>query len=148
MLKAVLIVCLFFGLISMVAVGGKKQEWIYLLLLFTLVLSVGADFVRREIFLPESDGDSVETYQALPESQALHSAVASHVRTLTGEYPLSVESDLAVDGEEYRLTYIRVVIRTGDEKEVERALCQTFSFRGFSVIRSSEGSGKNIGLGP
>lgn len=148
MLKALLIVCLFFGLISMIAIGGKKQEWIYLLLLFILVLSVGADLLKREVSLPESDVNSAETYQALPETQALHSAVASHVRTLTGEYPVSVESDLSSNGEDYGLTYIRVVIRVGDAKEVERALCQSFSFGGFAVRRAPEASGEDLGLAP
>ena len=148
MLKALLIVCLFFGMISLIVLGGKRQEWIYLLLILSLVFSVGTDFLKREVSFEVAGDGASATYEAFPESQALHSAVASHVRAMTGEYPASVESDLEVVGEKLKLTYIRVVIHTGDEKEVERALCQAFSFRGFSVFREPEKSDEGFGLAP
>lgn len=138
MLQSLLLSCLFFGLISMILPSDRRFEWVYLLLIVVLLLSVligvsegGFVFPEPEVFWEENS--------MLPESQALYSTVSSRVEDLTGYPPVSVESDLSKNEDTYTLTWVRVVLRAGNEKEVQDALRDAFSFEGFVVIREETG---------
>ncbi len=142
MLVSLLLSCLFFGLISMILPSGRKTEWIYVLLISVLILSVGSQLGKMDFSFPESEDAILEFSDSSPESAALQSAVSDKVLSLTGQTPLSVESDLQCYEDTYELTWIRVVIRSGNEQEVQRALQEAFSFQGFAVVREdSDGSG-------
>ena len=147
MLVSLLLSCLFFGLISMVLPSGRKTEWIYVLLISVLILSVGSHLGAMDFSLPETEDIFGKAPDLLPESAALQSAVSNHVFSLTGQMPLSVESDLQRREDTYVLTWIRVVIRSGNEQEVQDALQKDFSFPGFTVIREdSAGSRQDFHL--
>ena len=149
MLVSLLLSCLFFGLISMILPSGRKSEWIYVLLISVLILSVGSHLGKMDFALPQIEDVSTGTPDLLPESAALQSAVANHVFSLTGQMPLSVESDLKRRDDGYELTWIRVVIRSGKEQEVQDVLQKTFSFKGFTVIRGNfDGSRQDFHLFP
>lgn len=150
MLVSLLLSCLFFGLISMILPSDHRNEWLFLLLISVLILSV-CNHVTAEGVLPDFSEESFTASESSssrsPESAALHSAVSSQVVSLTGNAPLSVESDLQRKGEEYQLSWIRVKIRDGNEKEVQNALQEAFSFEGFFVSKVDDGgSGKDINL--
>ncbi len=149
MLKALLIACLFFGLITMILMEDRRSEWIYLLLLSVLVFSVGSGLIGTDFALPDREEFLPDQESFLPESEALASAVSDEVLMLTGERPVSVRSDLRRDEDSYSLTRIRVVIRTGDETEVQNALQKSFSFEGFTVVREeADGPGGSFGVLP
>ena len=150
MLVSLLLSCLFFGLISMILPSHRRNEWISLLLISVLILSVWNQ-ISAEGVLPELSvesftvSDSFESHS--PESAALHSAVSSQVYSLTGSSPLSVESDLQRMDETYQLSWIRVKIRDGNEKEVQNALQEAFSFEGFFVTKvDDDGPGEDLNL--
>ena len=140
MLVSLLLSCLFFGLISMALPSDRRNEWIYLLLIAVLTVSFLGYFGTREI-LPEIPEESVsaEDFSGMfPESAALHSAVSTHITSLTGSPPSSVESDLKREGEGYQLSWIYVEIQDGNEKEVQYALQKAFSFEGFTVVKANQ----------
>ncbi len=138
MLVSLLLSCLFFGLISMILPSDKKTEWIYVLLISVLIFSVGSHLSEIKFSLPEPKEYYPEDVSALPESAALEAAVSLQVYSLTGQHPLSVESDLQRREENYELTRILVVIRSGNEKEVQDALRKTFSFQGITVVSQKD----------
>ncbi len=133
-MQSLLLTCLFFGLISMILPLTGKTEWIYLLLLLVVASSLISTLFREVEFGEIDSRQSVEYDVSAPSSAALNLAVSSQVRQLTGEVPISVENDLSLVGEEYRLTQITVVLQAGDEKEVQYALEKAFSFPGFTVV--------------
>lgn len=147
MLVSLLLSCLFFGLISMILPSGRKSEWIYVLLISVLILSVGSHLGMMDFSIPETEDVSSEASDLLPESVALQSAVSNHVFSLTGQMPILVESDLQRRENTYELTWIRVVIRSGNEQEVQDALQKDFSFQGFTVVReNTDGSHQDFHL--
>ncbi len=147
MLVSLLLSCLFFGLISMILPSGRKTEWIYVLLISVLILSVGSHLGKMNFSLPQTEDVSIETPDLFPESVALQTAVSNYVFSLTGQMPLSVESDLKCQENVYELTWIRVVIRSGKEWEVQDALQKYFSFQGFTVVREDfDGSHQDFHL--
>ncbi len=149
MLVSLLLSCLFFGLISMILPSDKKTEWIYVLLIAILILSIGSHLSNMDFTLPEPEEFFPENVSAFPESAALESAVSLQVYSLTGQSPLSVESDLQRKGDDYELTRISVVLRSGNEKEVQDALQKSFSFQGFIVTSQEvDGSGEDFHLLP
>ena len=147
MLVSLLLSCLFFGLISMILPSDRRNEWIHLLLVSLLILSA-CNHVLTFDFPSEFPEEIVpEITEVFPESAALHSAVSSQVLSLTGSAPLSVESDLRHNGNEYQLTWIRVEIQDGNEKEVQDALQTVFSFEGFTVRKiQGDRSGEDLDL--
>lgn len=149
MLVSLLLSCLFFGLISMILPSDKKTEWIYVLLICVLILSVGSHLSNVDFTLPEPGEYFPQDVAVFPEAAALESAVSSKVCSLTGQTPLSVESDLQRQENGYELTRILVVIQSGNEKEVQDALQKSFSFPGFSVVsKEGDGSGENFNVLP
>lgn len=149
MFRSLLLSCLFFGLISMILPYDRRSEWMSLLLIAVLMLSFVGNFSAADWVFPESEEIVSETSEVLPEAAALRSAVSSEIFSLTGEPPVSVESDLEKQGDSYSLTQIRVVIRVGNEKEVQDALQKAFSFQGFTVIREeTDRSDGGLNLSP
>ena len=119
----------------MILPATSKTNYIYLLLILVLLLSLCGSVVDLDFdfIIPQEDQTNFET--ALPESAVLHSVISARVKELTGETPVSVESDLSQNEKGYRLTRIFVVIRWGEELEVQNALEETFSFSGFVVSK-------------
>ncbi|MBQ1965148.1 MAG: hypothetical protein II348_00530 [Clostridia bacterium] len=133
MLQSLLLTCLFFGLISMIIPNTSKKEWIYLLLLFVVISSLGFTLLRSEVSMEFSSAEGVEYTSSLPESAALNSVVYTRVSEITGSPPRLVENDLTLSENGYRLTRISVVLQSGNAKEVQNALEESFSFQGFQV---------------
>ncbi|MBO5221884.1 MAG: hypothetical protein J6C26_06200 [Clostridia bacterium] len=149
MLRSLVLFVLFFGLISMILPEDRKGEWIRLLLVVILFLSVlfnmRFDFSLDSIELPSEPSVTVGN----AEREVLHSAVAAAVCSVTGERPISVESDLSIKGEDVSLTEIRVVIRSGDREGVLNELRRRFSFEGFLVFcEEINGSGEAFSVFP
>ena len=131
--QSLLLVCLFFGLISMIVPLSPKREWIYLLLFFVVALSLGKTLLSSDFSVTFSSDQVPEYTASLPESAALNSVVCARVTELTGSPPRSVENDLSLTENGYRLTRISVVLQSGNAKEVQNALEESFSFQGFRV---------------
>ena len=149
MLVSVLLSCLFFGLISMILPFDRRSEWVYFLLIVVLMISVGTRITEIDFTIPDVEEFTSEYDQSLPEAAAVESAVSTHVLSLTGSAPISVDCDLRREGKSYRLTRISVVITKGEEKEVQSALETAFSFRGFTVVREkTDQSDQALGVSP
>lgn len=134
MLKSLLLACLFFGLISMIVPYGAKSEWVYFLLICVLFVSVAANLSGVRFSFPEVSQIPVEETLA-PQTAMLRTTVSEEVIRLTGSPPARVDIDLEADDGTYVLNTVYVVISAGDEREVEYALRQTFSFQGIFVLR-------------
>ncbi len=140
MVKSLLIACLFLGLISMILPDDRRGEWVRLLLIVVLMISLTVKVFETDwkSFPFESEQHSLSV--SSPEKTVLHHTVSDKVKSLTGVPPLSVESDFAVEGEEVTLSYIYVVIRSGNGEEVQNALRDAFSFGGITVVEKEDGS--------
>ena len=109
------------------------------MLIFVLIVSIGSQVGKMDLSLPEIENFQFEINGVFPEASVLETIVSNRVHSLTGQNPVSVESDLERLGDSYKLTWIRVVIPSGNEQEVQNALQKDFSFQGFTVVRESEG---------
>ena len=149
MLQSLLLTCLFFGLISMIIPNTSKTEWIYFLLLFVVISSLGSTLLRSDVSMEFSSAEGVEYTSSLPESAALNSVVYARVSEITGSPPRLVENDLTLSENGYRLTRISVVLQSGNAKEVQNALEESFSFQGFQVSGGEDvQSGGAVNLHP
>ena len=134
MIKSVLLICLFVGFLSMLAVDGKNAEWIGFLLIIVLFLFMFNELKNIRISFQDEDVFCSEFMSVSPEKETLQRVVSDRVAEITGQKPLDVESDLEVTENGYSLNSIYVIIAQGSAKEVQDELQRTFSFEGFTVV--------------
>ena len=138
-MRSLLILSLFFGVISMVIPKDRRGNLVKWILLIVLLLSVGRAVGSGTWSVPEIRPETIPYSQESPEKIAFHNAISSRVTVITGSSPVSVESDLVYENDSCRLTFVRVVIREGNSEEVHYDLSKTFDFSGFTVLREEVG---------
>lgn len=146
LVKSLLFACLFFGLISMILPDERRMEWLRLLLIVVLMLSVGANFTNAERDFSFQQQTIEEEVSHIPEKEAFHFAVSQTVCSITGKPPVSVRSDFRKTEGGYDVTALSVVIDCGEEKEVLNVLKNTFSL-GQIVVRQEESVGSDATVG-
>ena len=132
MLQSLLIICILFGLISMILPRDRKGEWVGFLLLVTVLASVFTEISLRDWTLPEPNVPSVQ--EVSPAKEVLHWQIASQVCELTGQEPRSVSTDFHMEGDSFVFTRISVELSAGVREEVEHALRSSFGVGAVIVI--------------
>ena len=141
-MRSLLILSLFFGVISMVIPKDRRGNLVKWILLIVLLLSVGRAVGSGTWSVPEIRQETIAYSQESPEKIAFHNAVCSRVAAITGSVPVSVDSDLVCENDSCRLTFVRVVIREGSCEEVYYDLSKAFGFSGFTVLGEAAGEGR------
>lgn len=144
MLRSLLLLSLFVGLISMLVPDDRKGQTVRFLMIVIMLLSFVGGMLNFSVKIPWMEVVEEDVPADVPLRAALHNAVKSRVHSFTGSYPISVESDFSIEGEGCVLSVIRVVIVTGNVEEVADDLKKAFSFDGFDVRKEAvSGSAEN-----
>lgn len=141
MLSSILLLCLFFGLISTLIPENRCKEWISVLFVVIMCLSVVSGMRDFKRDFPELQEAEVENNSVFPEKEALHYSIGLSVFDLCGHYPISVESDLSWKEDWYLLSQVFVVITEGDPEEVKHELEGTYPGVEINVRKEEAGSG-------